>query len=133
MLPEKERPVNLTEFIDETLSEILAGIRSAQKKDGGGAIGAQMHAAPKRSNLIHGGTSGHFTIVDFDVSVAAEATAGGKAGIRVLSIGGIEGGGERKSQESSRVKFAVHVRIPDGDKVKGDYVPPSYVAVDGEE
>jgi hypothetical protein len=125
--------VNLAEFIDETLSEILAGIRSAQKKDGGGAIGAHMYAGLNHANLINAATSGFFTIVDFDVSVAAEATAGGKAGIRVLSIGGIEGGGERKSQESSRVKFAVHVRIPDGDKVKGDYVPPSYVAVDGEE
>ena len=73
-----------------------------------------MHSGT-HGNVIHGGTSGYFTIVDFDVSVAAETTAGGKAGIRVMSIGA-EGGGERKSQESSRVKFAVHVRIPDGDR-----------------
>ena len=107
--------MNLSEFIDETLTEILGGIRAAQKKEGGGAIGAQMYAAPNDSNVIAGGTSGFFTIVDFDVSVAAETSAGGKAGIRVLSIGA-EGGAERKSHETSRVKFAVQVRIPDGDK-----------------
>jgi hypothetical protein len=32
--------MNLAEFVEETLSEILSGIRAAQKKDGGGAIGA---------------------------------------------------------------------------------------------
>jgi hypothetical protein len=109
--------MNLSEFIDETLTEILSGIRSAQKKEGGGAIGAQMHVGTTHGNLLHGGTSGYFTIVDFDVSVAAETSAGGKAGLRVMSIGA-EGGAGHKSQETSRVKFAVQVRIPDGDKAK---------------
>lgn len=113
--------MNLKDFIDETLSEILAGIRAAQKKEGGGAVGAQMFGNANHTNLVPAGRSGFFTIVDFDVSVAAETTAEGKAGIRVMSIGA-EGGGQRKSQESSRVKFAVQVRIPDGDpasKTKG--------------
>jgi hypothetical protein len=52
-------------------------------------------------------------VVDFDVSVAAETTKDGKAGIRVMSVGA-EGGAERKSHESSRVKFAIHVQIPEG-------------------
>jgi hypothetical protein len=56
--------------------------------------------------------------VDFDVSVAAETEAKGKAGIKVLSFGGIEGGGGHTHQESSRVKFAVQVRIPNGDPTK---------------
>jgi len=127
--------VNLAEFIEETLSEILAGIRSAQKKAGGGAVGAQMYAAPTHNNLISGGTSGQFTIVEFDVLVAAETSAGGKAGIRVMSIGA-EGGGERKSQESSRVRFAVQVRIPDGDKaerVKGFDSESDYRPIDDDQ
>jgi hypothetical protein len=107
--------MNLAEFVEETLSEILSGIRAAQKREGGGAVGAQMHGGKTDSNLINGGSSGTFTAVDFDVSVEAETTAGGKAGIRVMSIG-IEGGGERKHQETSRVKFSVQLRIPDGDK-----------------
>jgi len=32
-------PMNLAEFVEETLSEILSGIRAAQKKDGGEAAG----------------------------------------------------------------------------------------------
>jgi hypothetical protein len=53
----------------------------------------------------------------FDVSVAAETTTGGKAGIRVMSIG-VEGGGERKSQETSRIKFSIPLRIPAGDPAR---------------
>ena len=71
--------MNLAEFIDETLSEILAGIRSAQAKDGGQNIGAHMSANPKHNNLLYGGT-GFFTIVDFDVSVVAETAAAEKLG-----------------------------------------------------
>ena len=104
--------MNLAEFIDETLSEILAGIRSAQTKEGGEHVGAGMMENPTHSNLLQGG-DGMFTIVDFDVSVVAETTKAGKAGIQVLSIGEIKGGGERKSHESSRVKFSVQVRIPE--------------------
>jgi hypothetical protein len=32
--------MNLADFVEETLSEILSGIRAAQGKAGGGAIGA---------------------------------------------------------------------------------------------
>jgi hypothetical protein len=32
--------LNLAEFVEETLSEVLKGIRAAQSKEGGGAIGA---------------------------------------------------------------------------------------------
>jgi Trypsin-co-occurring domain 2 len=110
--------VNLAEFIDETLSEILAGIRAAQKREGGEAVGAKFtlprveSSVPGSSNLFSSYDSGAFTVVDFDVSVVAETTKGGKGGIRVMSIGA-EGGAERKSHESSRVKFAVPVQIPE--------------------
>jgi hypothetical protein len=35
--------MNLSEFVEETLTEILAGIRSAQKKEGGDHISAEMY------------------------------------------------------------------------------------------
>lgn len=111
--------MNLSEFVEESLSEILTGIRAAQNRDGGGAVGAGYHIGPSgHGNLFNGGMSdASFTTVDFDVSVGAETTAGGKAGIRVMSIGA-EGGGERKSHESSRIKFSVQLRIPTGDPIK---------------
>jgi hypothetical protein len=111
--------VNLAEFIDETLSEILTGIRTAQKRKGGEAVGARFTLATVSGSAVGGAThlfssydSGTFTVVEFDVSVAAETTKGGKGGIRVMSVGA-EAGAERKSHESSRVKFAVPVRIPE--------------------
>jgi hypothetical protein len=109
--------MNLAEFIDETLSEILKGIQEAQIKDG--AVGAEFvaGAGPLTSNLFSGGVAGTFTAVDFDVSVAAETKVDGKAGIRVMSIGA-EGSGERKSQETSRVKFSIPLRIEMGDRYK---------------
>jgi Trypsin-co-occurring domain 2 len=108
--------MKLSEFVNESLTEILAGIRSAQKKGGGGDIAAESYGAPAGSNFFTGGTAGQFTVVDFDVSVAAETTGGGKAGIRVWSVGA-EAGGEHNAQHANRIKFSVHVRIPWGDRV----------------
>src|SRR5262245_13584586 len=102
MYVHEERIVELKHFIEETLSEIIAGIRAAQQRPGGGAVGAQTHGTPTHDNLFSGGTSGVFTIVDFDVSIAAAD----ENRIRVMSIV-TEEGKERRSQESSRVKFAV--------------------------
>ena len=112
--------MNLKEFVEETLTEILDGIKAAQGKDGGGAVGALTSIAGTHSNTIAMGSRGYLAIVDFDVSVGAETTAEGKGGIRVMSIG-VEGGGQHKSHELSRVKFSVPVVLPKGDSetVKG--------------
>ena len=58
--------MNLAEFIDEALSEILTGIQTAQKREGGGAVGAEFFASagPVTSNLFSGGKAGAFTAVD---------------------------------------------------------------------
>ena len=105
--------VNLKEFVEETLNEILEGIRAAQNKDGGTAVGALTSAALTHGNVIALGATGYLAIIDFDVSVAAEAGGGGKGGIRVMSIG-VEGGGQFKYSETSRVKFSVPVVLPKG-------------------
>jgi hypothetical protein len=105
--------MDLAEFVDETLSEILAGIRAAQRKEGGGAIGAEMYAGGQ-GLLVNGGTSGMFSVVEFDVSVVAETSAGGKGGLRVWSVG-VEGQGKRSDQQTSRVRFAVQLKIPRGE------------------
>jgi hypothetical protein len=111
--------MNLSEFVEETLTEILAGIRSAQKKEGGDHISAEMYGDGSALGIISGGPSGFFTVVQFDVSVAAETKAGGKGGLRVWSVG-VEGSGEHNSHHTNRVKFSVHLKLPDGKTVPAD-------------
>jgi len=98
--------MNLAEFVEESLTEMLSGIRAAQQKRGGGAVGAEMYVGPKDGLLVLSGKSGTFTIVEFDVSVVAESTAGGKGGLRVWSVG-VEGEGKRSDRQTSRVRFAI--------------------------
>jgi hypothetical protein len=89
--------LNLAEFVEETLSEILEGIRAAQKKEGGGAIGAgrvvawspTYHISPL---LAQGSGDDVFTVVEFDVSVLAETSGSGKGELKVWSVGSIEAG-----------------------------------------
>jgi hypothetical protein len=115
--------LNLAEFVEETLSEILAGIRAAQKKEGGGAIGAAglipgSSNQPRPTLLLPGTPYGVvFTAVEFDVSVLAETSGGGKGALKVWSVGSIEAGGKRSDQHTSRVRFAVQIKIPAGEKV----------------
>lgn len=108
--------MNLKEFVQETLTEILDGVRAAQKQDGGTAIGALTDATlnPTSAGLVNLGKAGYLSMIDFDVSVAAEAGGGGKGGIRVMSVG-VEAGGQYKSSETSRVKFVVPLVLPPGD------------------
>lgn len=109
--------MNLAEFVEETLTEILKGIRAAQQTEGGSAIGAQLNGAIKSTLLVEGPASSMFTIVEFDVSVIAETVAAGKAGLRVWSAG-IEGEGRKSDHQTSRVRFAVQVKIPEGEKAR---------------
>jgi hypothetical protein len=119
--------MNLAEFVEETLSEILTGIRTAQQKDGGGAVGtlginwSLGHSNP--SLLLPGYIDDVFTGVEFDVSVLAETSGGGKTELKVWSVGSLEGGGKRSNQETSRVRFAVQVRVPAGDQAQR---PPGF-------
>lgn len=108
--------MDLDEFVSETLRQILGGVSKAQAGEHGGNINAAYPGAAS-GNLVPGGNYGLFTRVDFDVAVTAESSGGGKASIKVWSIGA-EGGGERRSQTVSRVSFSVPVRLPDGDQSK---------------
>jgi hypothetical protein len=106
--------MKLSEFVDETLTEIVTGIRAAQAREHGENVAAALPKQTDKGLLVSAGDLGHFTVVDFDVSVVAESTAGGKAGLRVWGIGA-EGQGEHVSGHTSRVRFSVHLRIPEGD------------------
>jgi hypothetical protein len=52
--------MNLDEFIERTLSEILAGIRAAQSKDGGSAVGAGAEVKLQARQFCARRTIGHF-------------------------------------------------------------------------
>jgi hypothetical protein len=59
--------------------------------------------------------------VDFDVSVVAENKAGGKGDLKVWGVG-VEGEAGHSNQQTSRVRFSIHVRIPQGDKARDSSV-----------
>jgi hypothetical protein len=103
--------MDIKQFVDQSLTQILEGITSAQKRNNGNHIAAEAYISPT-GNLINGGTSGLFTIVDFDISVTATTSERGDS-LRVSSIE-MTGGSERTAQNMSRVKFSVHVRLPQG-------------------
>jgi hypothetical protein len=65
--------MNLEVFVEESLSQILSGIRAAQRRSG--AVDDEMNREPK-GNIAFGCNSGLFTTVDFDVSAVAEKKAG---------------------------------------------------------
>lgn len=104
--------MDLKTFVSESLSQILDGVRQAQAGPDGSHVAASGYFSPTQGNLMPGGTSGNFTLVDFDVSVFAESKEGGER-VRVASIESADASG-RTSQNSSRVKFSVQIRLPDG-------------------
>jgi hypothetical protein len=103
--------VDLKTFVAESLSQILEGVREAQKRPGGENVAADGYFSPE-GNLMSGGTSGMFSKVDFDVLVLAE-TKDGKPSVRVGDTE-VRDVSSELAHNSSRVKFAVHVRLPKG-------------------
>ena len=106
--------MDLQTFVDETLRQILAGIRSAQKSDGGGNINAEHAALPATGNIASN-AYGAFTLVSFDIAVSAETAGGGKASLQVFGIGA-DAAADHKQGYANRVSFGVPVRLPDGDR-----------------
>ncbi len=108
--------MELKEFIEATLKQVLEGIEAAQaNEDNGKNINANIGLGKLGGNLINAGDYGTVTRVDFDVSVSAESSGGGGAKLKVFGIG-IEGGKESKAGSENRISFSVPVRLPDGDE-----------------
>ncbi|NNU59708.1 trypco2 family protein [Ochrobactrum soli] len=105
--------MELKEFVQETLKQILDGVAAAQESKLGDNINAA-HAFAENGNLFQS-QYGTFTRVDFEVAVTAESAKEGKASISVWSIGG-SGGLSEKENSVSRIKFSVPLRLPDGDQ-----------------
>lgn len=103
--------MDLKTFVAESLSQILAGIKEAQSRPNGDHIAPESYIS-SQGNLLAGGTSGYYTVVDFDVSVLAESREGAGS-VRVASVE-VSEGSAKTAQNTSRVKFSVHVKLPKG-------------------
>jgi len=98
--------MNLEDFVAETLSQIVSGVKKAQKTTkSNDAVIVPYHS-----------TGGN---VDYDVAVTVvEGTeTSGKAGISVWSIGaGVSGKSESSTSTASRIKFSIAVELPQGNE-----------------
>lgn len=106
--------MELKEFVAETLSQIVEGVRLAQAREDGSNINAAMSGAEYGGHLVNVGTYGVATRVDFDVSVTAETKGGAGAKLSVFGVG-VEGGAGHTAGSANRISFSVPVRLPDGD------------------
>jgi hypothetical protein len=102
-------------FVSQSLTQILDGIREAQKSPGGDNVAAEGYIGSE-GNLMAGGTSGFFTRVDFDVLVLAE-TKDGQPSVKV-GDSQIMSAASSTDKNASRVKFSVHIRLPKGGAVR---------------
>ncbi len=118
--------MNLEEFVDTSLRQIIAGVKMAQQATRlpgkhpseadvvNPAVMYNADAGPKGKyfatvgrNLVH--------FIDFDVAVTTDSTSEAKAGLSLKVAGiGIGGGGGVSDRDSvvSRIKFQVPIVLP---------------------
>jgi hypothetical protein len=110
--------MQLKQFIENALIEIIQGIKAAQDKPGvGGYIapdGAGGHEFPSDSGVLNSQRI-ISTVVKFDVAVTAESQIDGGAGAK-LRIAVVEanfgGSGSSKNIQVSRIQFSVPMVMP---------------------
>lgn len=114
--------MQLSQFVQEVLTEIVTGIRAAQAANGGSHISPDMdggHDYAPNHTRFNSSARLKSTVVDFDIALTVETStkAGGKAGLKVFDVG-VDGGGERVSRDStvSRVQFAVPLLLPKNER-----------------
>lgn len=110
--------MTLDEFVQSSLTNILKGIVAAQRDDEVGEYVASHRlkdmALPSEGGVTSTGL-GLTTTVKFDVGVTVESKAegGAGAGFNIGVIGGKVGGDlSERSEGTSRIQFAVPVKIP---------------------
>ena len=100
--------MELREFVKESLTQIIDGVRDAQQHAAG--QGARVNPPPAQDNLPK-------TIepVDFDIAVITSERQGGQVGVGIF-VGGIGIGGREQNEISdnvtSRIQFSVQVELP---------------------
>ncbi|MGF7132076.1 hypothetical protein P3T40_003559 [Paraburkholderia sp. EB58] len=113
--------MNLSEFVKEVLTEIVAGVVAAQQgKDGAfvvpGFDGGHQYA---RNDRFSSNASLKSTVVDFDIALTVEESksAGGGAEIKVWGVGAkAKGDLSAKDTSVSRVQFAIPILLPESQR-----------------
>lgn len=111
--------MQLDDFVAETLSQIVNGVRKARKETGVRGIGAQPSRAPAANasnpDVIITQSGASAQPVRFDVALTVTENSGTSAKIGVVS-GILNGGGSMDDQSQSstvsRVQFAIPVVLP---------------------
>ena len=109
--------MNLEEFISDTLTQIIRGVKKADEQakvanDGGRVNPAVMDPGNKTRTAVFGNLYQTTEMVEFDIalSVTNEKTGSGKVGI--LHIASVGGEASSTNMSVSRVKFKVPVALP---------------------
>ena len=114
--------MKLSEFVQEVLTEIVAGVREAQSKEGGAFIVPGGDGGHKYASHPRIGVGGLLksTIVDFDIALTVEESSkgGGGGSLKVFGVGGANVQGELASKDTtvSRIQFAVPVLLPQAQR-----------------
>ncbi len=113
--------MELKDFVQQTLVQIIEGVKAAQGKTGKGFEGERMTGVvnPELSRPSLKGTVTRWgqtpTPVEFDValSVSEEKTVKGKGGLMVAETGlGAEGSFAKENVAIHRIKFQVLIALP---------------------
>ncbi len=114
--------MELDEFVTTVLTNIVSGIREAQKVEETGPfvvpgmIGGHEYAKHPRVSMKALLSS---TVVDFDIAVTVEESKSksGGGGLKVAGIGAsAEGSSAAKDTRVSRIQFGVPVLLPESQK-----------------
>lgn len=113
--------MQLRDFVNEVLTQIVDGVRDAQKPNGGAFVVPAGDGGHKYADHPRFAASARIksTIVDFDVAITAEDSdkANAKAGVKVFSVQfGVDGEVTSKNSTVSRVQFAVPLLLPESKR-----------------
>jgi hypothetical protein len=115
--------MKLQEFVNETLREIIAGVKEAQAyATGNGAIVNPGQSAGGDGKLYSRERTGNLlpiTDIDFDVAVTSTDTTEQQAGAGIFVAGfgiGTKGKSDASNSCVSRIRFPVRIVLPVQDK-----------------
>lgn len=108
--------MELKEFIAETLSNIILGVKEAQDKleIAGAAINPRIWQYEKNFDRPLLNSERHVEFIEFEVGLKLEEKEGSKASISIFSgiLGGVEGNSSEINQSVNRIKFRIPMAYP---------------------
>lgn len=110
--------MELKDFITETLTQMMEGVKNAQEKAKGfGAIVNPPSPHKKESTIDYGdlGEYQRIQTIEFEVSLTSTSTSDSQKGISVAFAGiGAKGGKENTEQNSivNKIRFDIPIALP---------------------